>query len=78
MIVPFGNGSFPCRWALTFIVAQNGADIVEVAFFAGHGDQPPVAVSGEILVTKIGAASSSAHGDAGVVKATTPARISPA
>src|SRR6266568_7475126 len=29
-----------------YIVAQNGAKIVEVAFFVGHGDQPPVVVSG--------------------------------
>src|SRR5437899_3283393 len=29
-----------------YVVAQNGAQIVEVAFFVGHGDQPPVAVSG--------------------------------
>src|SRR5215813_5413579 len=28
------------------VVAQDGAQIVEVAFFMGHGDQPPVAVSG--------------------------------
>jgi hypothetical protein len=28
------------------IVAQNGAQIVEVAFFMRHGDQSPVAVSG--------------------------------
>ena len=28
------------------VVAQNGAQIVEVAFFVGHGDQAPVAVSG--------------------------------
>jgi hypothetical protein len=27
------------------VVAQIGAQIVEVAFFLGHGDQPPVAVS---------------------------------
>src|SRR5215204_1611844 len=29
-----------------YVVAQNGAQIVEVAFFVGDGDQPPVAVSG--------------------------------
>jgi hypothetical protein len=29
-----------------YVVAQNGAQVVEVAFFVGHGDQPPVAVSG--------------------------------
>src|SRR6266478_3700325 len=29
-----------------YIVAQLGANIVEVAFFVGHGDQLPVAVSG--------------------------------
>src|SRR5262252_970927 len=28
------------------IVAQDGADVVQLAFFAGHGDQLPVAVSG--------------------------------
>src|SRR5712691_6688999 len=28
------------------IVAQNGSKTVKVAFFVGHGDQPPVAVSG--------------------------------
>jgi hypothetical protein len=27
-------------------VAQNGSKTVKVAFFMGHGDQPPVAVSG--------------------------------
>jgi len=52
------------------IVAQNGAQIVEVALFVGHGDQSPVAVSGGILTPKIGAASSSACPDAGAVKAT--------
>jgi hypothetical protein len=25
---------------------EGGAEIVEVAFFVSHGDQPPVAVSG--------------------------------
>src|SRR6266852_488935 len=29
-----------------YIVAQNGSKTVEVAFFVGHGDQLPVAVSG--------------------------------
>jgi hypothetical protein len=29
-----------------YVVAQNGAKIVEVAFFVSHGDQPPVAVPG--------------------------------
>src|SRR4029077_531775 len=29
-----------------YVVAQNGAQIAEVAFFVGHGDQPPVAISG--------------------------------
>ena len=29
-----------------YIVAQNGTYIVEIAFIVGHGDQPPVAVSG--------------------------------
>src|SRR5258708_7955068 len=29
-----------------YVVAQNGAQIVEVAFFVGHGDQPPLAISG--------------------------------
>jgi hypothetical protein len=33
-----------------YIVAQNGAQIIEVAFFVGHGDQPPVAVSEENFV----------------------------
>src|ERR1700738_3080642 len=28
------------------VIAQNGPQIVEFAFFVGHGDQPPVAVSG--------------------------------
>ena len=28
-----------------YIVAQKGSETVEVAFFVGHGDQPPVAVS---------------------------------
>ena len=28
-----------------YVVAQNGPQIVEVALFVGHGDQPPVAVS---------------------------------
>src|SRR5215469_5509188 len=31
------------------IVAQNGGETVKVAFFVGHGDQPPVAVSGRNL-----------------------------
>ena len=31
MIVPSRNGSFPSRWALTFIVAQNGAGIEKLA-----------------------------------------------
>jgi integrase len=31
MIVPSGNGSFPSQWALTFIVAQNGAGIEKLA-----------------------------------------------
>jgi len=47
-----------------YVVAQNGAQIVEFAFFVGHGDQPPVAVSGGILTPKIGAASPSACPDA--------------
>jgi len=29
-----------------YIVAQDGTYIFEVAFFVGHGDQPPVAISG--------------------------------
>jgi len=29
-----------------YVVAQNGAQIVELAFFVCHGDQFPVAVSG--------------------------------
>src|SRR6185436_2511481 len=29
-----------------YIITQNGSETVEVAFFVGHGDQPPVAVSG--------------------------------
>jgi len=28
------------------IVAQNGANAVQVAFFVGDGDQPPLAISG--------------------------------
>src|SRR5258706_1673975 len=35
----FAIGFDPC------IIAQNGADIVEAAFFARHGDQSPVPVS---------------------------------
>src|SRR4029450_5406213 len=40
------------KWKLSFaisldslIVAQNGADIVEVTFFVGHGNKSPLAVS---------------------------------
>ena len=45
MIVPSGKGGFPSRLGLNrFIVAQNGANIVEAALFVGYGDQPPVAV----------------------------------
>jgi hypothetical protein len=29
-----------------YVVAENGADIVETSFFVGHGNQSPVAVSG--------------------------------
>ena len=40
------------------IVAQLGAQIVEIAFFVGYGDQLPIAViRGGILTPKIGAAS---------------------
>src|ERR1700731_2002102 len=38
------NLSFPIGLD-SYVVAQNGAQIVEVAFFVSHGDQPPVAVS---------------------------------
>ena len=46
-MVPSGYGSVPSRAGLDrYVVAQDGAQIVEVAFFVGDGDQPPVAVSG--------------------------------
>jgi hypothetical protein len=61
-----------------FIVAQNRADIVEVAFFVGHGDEPPIAVSGGHFFTKIAEPLSSACRDAVAVKATTPASIATA
>ena len=47
MIVPSGNGKLPFPVGFDrYIVAEKGAKIVEVAFFVGHGDQLPVAVSG--------------------------------
>ena len=50
-----------------YIVAQNGAQIVEVAFFVGHGDQPPVAVTGGNLDSEDRSASPSACPDAGAM-----------
>src|ERR1035441_6822811 len=42
-----GKGELPFAVRLDrYIVAQNGGETVEVAFFMGHGDQPPVSVSG--------------------------------
>ncbi len=47
MMAPSGNGSCPFPVGLDrYVIAQNGPQIVEAAFFVGHGDQPPVAVSG--------------------------------
>ena len=47
MIVPSGNGNFALSVSFDrYIVAEEGAKIVEVAFFVGHRDQLPVAVSG--------------------------------
>jgi len=60
------------------IVAQNGPQIIEVAFFVGHGDQLPVAVSGGIVIPKIWSALSSARPDAGAVEATTAATVADA
>src|SRR5262249_3384132 len=38
--------ALPARYAFDCeIVAENGAQIVELARFMGHGDQPPVAVA---------------------------------
>jgi hypothetical protein len=34
-----------------YIIAQHGSETVKVAFFVGHGDQTPVAVSAGIFVT---------------------------
>ena len=46
MMVPSGNGSLPFAVGLDrYIVAQNSAQIVEVACLVGHRDQLPVAVS---------------------------------
>jgi hypothetical protein len=54
MIVPSGNGSFPSLEAFRYVVAQNGAQIIEVAFFVGRGDQPPAAVSGGFWLRRSG------------------------
>jgi hypothetical protein len=35
-----------------YVVAENAAQIVEVAFFVSHGDQPPVAVPGRNTASK--------------------------
>ena len=58
-----------------FSVPQNGADIVEAAFFAGYGDKPPVAVSGWNFGYEDRRGPSSAFRDGGAVKATTPASV---
>jgi hypothetical protein len=72
----FEVSQFKIYWLIdasaSYIVAQNGAQIVEVAFFVGHGDQPPVAVSRGIFFTKIGAACPSACRDEGAILITTP------
>src|SRR4029077_12479038 len=51
-IVQSGNDCAVRVWKFSFtvgldryIVAQNSSETVEVAFFVGHGNQPPVAVS---------------------------------
>ena len=52
MTVPSGNGSFfPIRLD-RYVVAENGSNIVEAAFFVSHGDQSPVAVPGKDLYTE--------------------------
>ena len=41
-----GEGARPCPIGLDrSVVAQDGADVVEFAFFTRHGDQAPVPVS---------------------------------
>jgi hypothetical protein len=45
---------------------------LQVAFFVGHRDQPPVAVSAGIFTPQIGAASSSSCRGEAIMQPTTP------
>ena len=46
MIVPVRKRKLPFPVGLDrYVVAEDGAQIIEVAFFMGHGDQPPVAIA---------------------------------
>ena len=79
MIAPSGNGSFLFAIGLDrYIVAQLGAQLVEIAFFVGHRDQIPVAVSRRDRYSvdrrgSTGEAFSRAFPDAGVLEARRPA-----
>ena len=55
MTVPSRNGSFVFAIRLDrYVVAEDGSNVIEAAFFVSHGDQSPVAVPGKGLYPEDG------------------------